>query len=436
MVVLRYKVAYAIVLTHADRLIEAAELARELVAAFTPLYGEHSVETCRVINVHANVLAEQRRFDEAGKLYRHVMAAYDSSMHGAALAGAADAELRREASMAKGNYAALLVDQGGHDEEMLVLQRDVLAEEIASRGAQHVIAIDAKNNLAAMLHKLGRHAEAEPLMDEAAKGYSAVLGAGHQRTCGAHKALAHIRTFLRLAKAGVVKNPQSAWQFYDETAGNRGFYMVPGSTDTLTLRAPIEGVRDAILVTAEQYAMLARRKQMEDAGLANPASPWRRLLPSTARDGQALYVCDDGTGTGTLESPAEGVCDEIVVADAVFDQYYQPLATALAKRKAQIDAGQISTSSAWVRYTSAAGTVYVHPEEQLRTADAPAGGVGQIAEHLEHTLTGVVRENYRCDVCGLGNVTSHSCLVCEATGAGFDVCSFCEGIPEDGVAIH
>ena len=110
--------------------------------------------------------------------------------------------------------------------------------------------------------------------------------------------------------------------------------------------------------------------------------------------------------------------------------------TPLAKRNAQIDAGLLSTSSAWIKYTSASGTFYVHPEERIRTADAPAGGVGQIAEHLEHTLAGQVRENFSCDVCGLGNMTHHSCLVCEAAGAGFDVCSFCEGITEDGVAIY
>ena len=65
-------------------------------------------------------------------------------------------------------------------------------------------------------------------------------------------------------------------------------------------------------------------------------------------------------GTVTLDVPAEGVCDESVVADAVFDQHYQPLGLSLAKRKAQIDAGLLSTNSAWIKYTSAAGTFYVH----------------------------------------------------------------------------
>ena len=86
---------------------------------------------------------------------------------------------------------------------------------------------------------------------------------------------------------------------------------------------PVPEVSDALSDKEfeKYYAPLLKTKEMTQAGLLNPASPWTRF----ANGDRAFYqrTDRDASGERTLEKPAEGYKDDR--SDESFDKYYSPL---------------------------------------------------------------------------------------------------------------
>jgi len=124
-------------------------------------------------------------------------------------------------------------------------------------------------------------------------------------------------------EAGEIK-PASPWTRVVNQG--RAFYQKPDASElVLQLEEPAEGVQgEGEAASDEQFeqvhAQLLKRREMAEAGLLQPASPWMRFT----NGGRAWYQRREPFAQ-TLEEPGEGVRDEQALPDEQFGPAYSKL---------------------------------------------------------------------------------------------------------------
>ena len=120
---------------------------------------------------HANVLQQQGKLEEAGRLYLVVIKG-STAAHGAN---------HESTLMTKCNYAGVLKDQGKLEEAERIY-REAIEGLTASLSPNHSTTLRNKGSYALVLEKQGKLEEAERLYQEVIEGQTAALGAGHDST--------------------------------------------------------------------------------------------------------------------------------------------------------------------------------------------------------------------------------------------------------------
>jgi hypothetical protein len=93
---------------------------------------------------------------------------------------------------ARNNLAAVLHGMGRYEDAVPIL-RAVLAGHVALQGEDHLTTVSARDNLANVLIDVGRHAEAAGLLDRCVRDYRRIYGPGNPRLLAAEERLAWLR---------------------------------------------------------------------------------------------------------------------------------------------------------------------------------------------------------------------------------------------------
>jgi serine/threonine protein kinase/Tfp pilus assembly protein PilF len=156
---------------------EAEKLHRQVLQVHIKNLGDSDDEVAMAFNDLGRVLQDQGRLDEAEAHYREALARYPEDHHW------------RPSTL---RNLATVFEARGALEQAAAIHRDLLAQDIASLGEDHDRVALSQALLGSVLIRLGRAAEAEPLLRRAQAIFQAKLPGDHPRHSLALVPLGHL----------------------------------------------------------------------------------------------------------------------------------------------------------------------------------------------------------------------------------------------------